>query len=137
MTRLPIINKLPLLQLPEFIATIFQHSSRMKQIEIDYSLAKKEMYYEYELEKTKLEQNLEQFKIMAKLTKKQFDYGHIERMEILQSVSSITKAMTLLQDSQSIITFKETINILLESYTQSIVDIKRLESNQNKLIGAR
>jgi chemotaxis protein CheY-P-specific phosphatase CheC len=109
----------------------------MKQIEIDYSLAKKKMHYEYELEKTKLEQNLQQFTIMAELTKQQFNHGHIERMEILQSVSSITKAMTHLQDRQSTQTFKETINILLGSYSQSMSNVKSLESTQNKLIGAR
>jgi PleD family two-component response regulator len=131
------INKSPLLQLPVLIATILQHSARMKQIEIDYSLAKEEMHYKYELEKTKLQQNLEQFKIMAELTRQQFDHGHIERMEILQIVSSMTTDMSHLQDSQSIMTFKEIINGLLENYAQSMSNVKSLESAQNKLIGAR
>jgi len=137
MTRLPslVTSKLPILQLPELITTILQHSSKMKQIERDYSLAKQEMHYSYELEKTKLEQNLEQFKSMAKLTKKQFEYGHIERMQILQSVKTISQTMGNLQDSHSIESFKETIHLLLGSYQQSIVQVKSVESNQNKLIG--
>jgi len=137
MTRLPTVvtSKLPILQFPTLITTILEHSSKMKQIERDYALAKQEMHYSYELEKTKLEQNLEQFEIMAKLTKKQFDHGHIERMQILQSVTTISQAMSNLQDKNSIESFRETIHLLLGSYQQSIVHVKTVESNQNKLIG--
>ena len=128
-------NKLPILQIPELISNILNYSSNMKRIEQEYSIAKKRMRHEYKLEKAKLEQNLKEFKIMAKLTKKQFDNGHIERMEILQSVATISKNMSSLQDSQSIEVFKDTINILLGSYNHSISNVKTLESNQNKLIG--
>jgi len=136
MTRLPsVATNLPVLQIPAVITTILQHSSRMRQIEREYSLAKQEMRNKYELEKIELENNLKQFKIMAKLTKKQFDNGHIERMEILQNVTIISQTMSNLEDNHSIAVFKETIHTLLGSYQQSINQVKTLESNQNKFIG--
>jgi len=136
MTRLPsVATNLPVLQIPAVITTILQHSSRMRQIEREYSLAKQEMRNKYELEKIELENNLKQFKIMAKLTKKQFDNGHIERMEILQNVTIISQTMSNLEDNHSIEVFKETIHTLLGSYQQSINQVKTLESNQNKFIG--
>ena len=131
----PIIKNIPALQVIEVATLILNHSSRMKQIKNQYKLAKNEMNNQYRLQKQALDNDLVRFENMAQLQSEQFNYGHQERMKMLQITQELAVGISNAPDIEMQKGLREAFQFILTECQKSRENIDFLQQdNSNYLI---
>lgn len=134
----PVLKNLPAIEIISFAEMLLSHSAKMKQIEKEYGLAKKEMKYRYQLQQQALDHDLARFKTMAKLQKNRFKQGHVERMKLLKAVQNIAKGMAIAPNTEMQKMLKESMELLLKRYENNRdKEIDFLEYTPNFMIGGQ
>ena len=113
----PIMKNLPVTQVLEVVTLVLNHSANMQKIKLEYKYAKKEMKHRFTHEKLVLENDLQRFTLLAKLQRKQFSDLHKERLQLLESVNVVAKAMSHTPEPEIL---SQTIEMLMDKYQQSL-----------------
>ena len=134
----PVLKNIPAVQVVELANMLLNHSSKMEQIKTEYRLAKNEMNYRYKLQKKALHHDLTKFKEMAKLQKKRFNHGHVERMKLLKTTQKVAEGMASSHDTEIIRELKGVMKLLLKHYQKNCEgQIDFLEYTPKFMIGAK
>lgn len=133
------MKTLPVVSIIEVATIVLQHTQRMRQIENEYNIAKKEMKYRFDIEMKSLENNMKQFKKMAKLQKRHFEIGHRERMELLGTIDKMASAISSVKSPVIIRELNATITLLVGSYQDNLNSrVSFLENKaETQLIGGQ
>ena len=101
------------------IGAILNHSSKMKQMNYDYKLAKSQMDYAYDIEIKKIEQDILAFENMINLSKQNFHNQHIERMHIIDKAFNLSLEILNITDIKKCELLTKQVDKLLNMYERN------------------
>ena len=118
----------------EVASLLLNHSSQMKQIKNQYKLAKNEMNNQYKLQKQALNNDLVKFEKMAQLQSEHFNYGHQERMKMLQITQELAIGISSAPDIEMQKGLREALALVLEECQRSRESINFLQQNNTQYL---
>jgi hypothetical protein len=135
-------NLLATLQLPDIIAkesagiidAIFNHSTRMKEMENQYKLAKKQLDYAYDIEVKRVQNDLEMFQMKISAYIQNINNHHTERMAILQNAHDLTLKIASLENREVAKTLSKTVSDYLKLYENNSQQNIGFLNNSNRAL---
>lgn len=101
------------------IDSLLNHSARIKEIDNNYAVAKKQMRYAYDAEVKRIENDMNMFKLQIKTYSKNSNNNHKERILILKQAHEITLKICEVKDMDICKMLNDQVIVLLNIYEKN------------------